>query len=335
MISYTRTIGACFCATFLASPALAASFGGAAKPITDFANGSEVSTVGTYISGVNLLNDNVGGVGVDTTINGVLFKNTAPGQFFEGGGSFANSSFVYHGGDGFADPNLWSSGGAYDTLADSQIFNIDDPNVNAGDGYGVINLTPGTRYLLQVFMLDDRAGVSKTFPVQFQQVAWAGNFDQIDNTNPPVEIGYLDNISIGGNGVTHATGEIATVAVTIDPGYNGLLVNTWNNGAFDGMQLRQLGVAGDYNGNGTVGPEDYAIWRSSFGSTTNLAADGNFNGVVDDADYVVWRDALVGPGSGSGGSLKSAAVPEPNTLLLATVVITIFGGAFHSRRRSA
>jgi hypothetical protein len=334
MNTYLRITAAAICVSVFAAFAPAAQFSGAAHNITDFANGSEVSTVGTYVSGVNLLNDNVGGVGVDTTINGVLFKNTAPGQFFEGGGSFANSSFVYHGGDGFADPNLWSSGGAYDTLADSQIFNIDDPNVNAGDGYGVINLTPGTRYLLQVFMLDDRAGVSKTFPVQFQQVEWTGNFDQIDNTNPPVEIGYLDNIAIGGNGVTHATGEIATVAFTIDSGYNGMLVNTWNNGAFNGMQLRQLGVAGDYSGNGTVGPEDYAIWRSSFGSTTNLAADGNLDGVVDAADYVVWRAALAGPGAGSGSSLKSAAVPEPNTILIAAV-ITILGSIFRSRRQSA
>jgi hypothetical protein len=335
MNTYLRIFAAAICVSAFAAPATAAQFGGASHDITDFANGSEVSTVGTYISGVNLLNDNVGGVGVDTTINGVLFKNTAPGQFFEGGGSFANSSFVYHGGDGYADPNLWSSGGAYDTLADSQIFNIDNPNINAGDGYGVINLTPGTRYLLQVFMLDDRSGVSKTFPVQFQQVAWTGNFDQIDNTNPPVEIGYLDNITIGGNGVTQASGEIATVAFTIDPGYNGLLVNTWNNGAFNGMQLRQLGLAGDYDGNGTVGPEDYAIWKSSFGSTTNLAADGNLNGVVDAADYVIWRAALNGPGAGSGSALKSAAVPEPNTLLIASMAMAIFGGIFRSRRQFA
>src|SRR5262249_54235360 len=52
-----------------ASPA--STFSGGSADITDFAGGSEVSTAGTYISAVNLLNDNVSGVGVSTTINGV------------------------------------------------------------------------------------------------------------------------------------------------------------------------------------------------------------------------------------------------------------------------
>jgi hypothetical protein len=228
-----------FGVALMATAARAASFTGSSADITDFAGGSEVSHAGTYISAVNLLNDNVGGVGVSTTINGVLFKGTQPGQYHEGAGTFANSSFVYHGGDGAAG-GLWSSGGAYGTLADSQIYNIDNPNANTGDGYGVINLTPGTVYQLQVFMLDDRSGVSKTFPVQFQQVKWAGAFDNIDNSSPASEIGFVPGITVGGNGVTQANGEILTAYFTIDPGYNGLLVNTWDNGAFNGMQLRQV-----------------------------------------------------------------------------------------------
>jgi hypothetical protein len=333
MNTCARTIAAGLCATLLASPALAANFSGASHDITDFANGSEVSTRGTFVEAVNLLNDNVGGVGVSTTINGVLFKGTAPGQFFEGGESFGDASFVYHGGDPYADANLWTSGGAYDTLADSQIYNIDNPNVNSGDGYGVVNLTPGTLYQLQVFMLDDRSGVSKTFPLQFQQAAWTGYYDQLDSNVTPTEIGYMQGITIGGNGVTQANGEIATVYFTIDAGYNGLLVNSWDNGAFNGMQLRTVGLLADYNGNGSVGPEDYAVWRANYGST-NSNADGNLDGVVDAADYVVWRHAM-NAGSGAGGGLTAAAVPEPSTILLGSVAFALMGSAIVRRRRLA
>ncbi|MEX2168397.1 MAG: S8 family serine peptidase [Pirellulales bacterium] len=74
---------------------------------------------------------------------------------------------------------------------------------------------------------------------------------------------------------------------------------------------------GDYNGNGSVGPEDYDLWRSNFGSTSNLAADGNGNDVIDAADYTVWRDHL-GAGAGSG---TAAEVPEPSSMILALIAI--------------
>lgn len=74
---------------------------------------------------------------------------------------------------------------------------------------------------------------------------------------------------------------------------------------------------GDYDKNGSVGPEDYDVWKSNFG-TSFADADGNGNGTVDAADYTVWRDNLgAGPGSGS-----LASVPEPITawLMLSGVV---------------
>ena len=161
---------------------------------------------------------------------------------------------------------------------------------------------------------------------------WAGSADNIDNSSPAAEIGYMTGITIGGNGVTQANGEIATVYFTIDAGYNGLLVNTWDNGAFSGLQLRTVpSLPGDYDGNNSVGPEDYSLWRSTFGSTSNLAADGNLNGVVDAADYVIWRDAS--PSGGSGSALGSAAVPEPSTTLIGLVAVMFLGGFSRSRRQ--
>jgi hypothetical protein len=85
---------------------------------------------------------------------------------------------------------------------------------------------------------------------------------------------------------------------------------------------------GDYDGNGTVGPEDYIVWRAGFG-TANLIADGNGNGVVDAADYVVWRNNL-GMMVGSSTSIGSA-VPEPASILLGSIMLALMPCA---RRRS-
>ncbi|TWT36647.1 CotH protein [Posidoniimonas corsicana] len=51
-------------------------------------------------------------------------------------------------------------------------------------------------------------------------------------------------------------------------------------------------LPGDYDGNGTVEQNDYAVWRASYGSTEVLDADGNNDGIVNAADYTIWRDHL-------------------------------------------
>jgi hypothetical protein len=74
---------------------------------------------------------------------------------------------------------------------------------------------------------------------------------------------------------------------------------------------------GDYNANGSVDGEDYALWKLHYGSTTNLAADGNSDGVVDAVDYTVWRNNV---GIGAGG--LSLAVPEPNVIAISFWIVS-------------
>jgi uncharacterized protein YjbI with pentapeptide repeats len=75
----------------------------------------------------------------------------------------------------------------------------------------------------------------------------------------------------------------------------------------------RVAMPGDYDYSGTVGPEDYDVWRANYGSAEHLAADGNGDGQVNAADYTVWRNNL-GTTLASGNGTSNTTVPEPATL---------------------
>jgi len=89
-----------------------------------------------------------------------------------------------------------------------------------------------------------------------------------------------------------------------------------------------MGVAGDYNDNGTVDAADYVLWRAG----GPLQNEGASPGVVDGADYTFWRSRFgATSGSGSGGSLQAGAVPEPATVVLLLSALVAWRGALGSR----
>lgn len=88
--------------------------------------------------------------------------------------------------------------------------------------------------------------------------------------------------------------------------------------------LMPIQIPGDYDGDGSVGTEDYEVWRSTFGATSgDMRADGNEDGTIDGGDYTFWRDRLA-------AGLGAAAVPEPATILL--VALGLIAILFHCPR---
>lgn len=80
----------------------------------------------------------------------------------------------------------------------------------------------------------------------------------------------------------------------------------------DYIRITQL--LADYDDDGDVDPDDYIVWRDTFGQSVapGEGADGNHNGIVDAADYTIWRDGLDdSPFSAS----SSHSVPEPSAAI--------------------
>lgn len=73
------------------------------------------------------------------------------------------------------------------------------------------------------------------------------------------------------------------------------------------MQTTMSRLAEDYNRDGIANAQDYDVWRSSMGSTTNAQSDANNDGVVDAADYVLWRK---GPGVATQTNVVQFTFPD-------------------------
>jgi hypothetical protein len=76
---------------------------------------------------------------------------------------------------------------------------------------------------------------------------------------------------------------------------------------------------GDYNGDGFVDTADYVTWRRALG-TDNVWVDGDGNGTVGPEDYDIWRSHFAA--QSSGGGVVITQIPEPSTATL--LVVTLF-----------
>jgi len=76
-------------------------------------------------------------------------------------------------------------------------------------------------------------------------------------------------------------------------------------------------LLGDYNLNGVVDAADYTVWRDTLGAmvTAFSGADGDGSGTIGKDDYDIWK-ANFGDTAGSGSGQAAGAAPEPTCLIL-------------------
>lgn len=176
------------------------------------------------------------------------------------------------------DDSLIEAG--WNSLEDQAYDAVDGPDVGstAGDGIGETWTEAGgsdAGVLSESFLLGSSLITSATSPISL------GTIINLTGDAEMLEFEYRDSVS-----GTVFPGNIEFVA----------------------------GIAGDYNGNGTVDAADYTVWRDGLGTTFTAA------------DYLVWKNNF-GATSGSG---SVSSVPEP-----AGMVLILLGAvAFAPRRRS-
>jgi formylglycine-generating enzyme required for sulfatase activity len=239
---------------------------------------------------------------------------------------------AYHKNDGVTN-HYWDYATASDAIptsdqppgvapnqANSANFKRDDNLANGiNDGYAVTGssaLVAGTNYLTNVgaYTIADSA---------------YGTFDQNGNVWEwtDTSLGIFPARLIGGGSWFNEAPLLASDSQS----------NTQSSGEFDTIGFRVARVPpgalpGDYNGNGTVDAADYAIWRNTLGSTTDLRADGDDTGdshlIIDQADYDFWK-ANFGETTGTA-AVATHSVPEPATLMLMFSVLT-FSSACRNR----
>jgi hypothetical protein len=153
-----------------------------------------------------------------------------------------------------------------------------------------------------------------------------GNYDIVGSG--PIRQGM--NIGSGSFTITGGTGQFAgttgqgtmevITTLTSFPTTTGTVEQQW----WGTLTLLPPTLPGDYNQNGSVDAADYVAWRNTRGMTAaGLAADGDGNGMVDQADYDVWR-ANFGATTRMAANLVNDQVPEPRSLVFATILLVLF-----------
>ncbi len=95
----------------------------------------------------------------------------------------------------------------------------------------------------------------------------------------------------------------------------------WNTTDLLATGVLSVGLAGDYNGDGTVNLADYSVWRGHLGGGWISNRHSQLVGSVGFDDYLVWKANFAASLSPSTSGL--AAVPEPNPLVALLLAVNL------------
>lgn len=176
---------------------------------------------------------------------------------------------------------------------------------------------------------------------------------QINGTT--VDTGY-DRLAVTGAALLGGTLDVQRLLYNPQPGNTFTILTAGAIvGTFEEVNLPQLGLglvwnyaqtntaitlsvtAADVNRDGMVDAADYIIWRKNNGATGVLAytqGDVNGDGIVNDADYLLIRGNFGNTRGGASGSGSGsvAVVPEPASVFLTMVGMTILACQRRNKR---
>lgn len=91
------------------------------------------------------------------------------------------------------------------------------------------------------------------------------------------------------------------------------------------INVPDLGLTGDYNGDGTVNIADYTVWRDNLGADESvLQGPGDGSGTVDAGDYTEWKNNFGAVAPAAGALVGTARVPEPTAVGI--IALALLGG---------
>ena len=88
------------------------------------------------------------------------------------------------------------------------------------------------------------------------------------------------------------------------------------------LRLVESVVPGDYNNDSIVNAADYTVWRNTAGQSGLPhfgGADGSGNGTIGLEDYDVWKSRFGATPRGAASSAQNSSVPEPSTEFLCLI----------------